>query len=1162
MREARLVLSGRRPVGMKTNSTYKELEPSAKRPLPGISTRLRLAIPELVVAETLFLLTALAIYWIPVRALAQGSPPEVSLGYIYPLTGPLSYLTFWAQFSSWVGWGAFDSYVIESVVTLVFLLNSSWLLLNSISDALRPYGVRASYRRFVRPEILAPALLLSLSPIFVTTFIGFGLEYFALMNISLWLIVLSSRTGQTVPVFTAQVAGATLALTLACNEYILIAPDFLVILFIFSWCHPGLAGRRKLRFFALGVVSLFAAVAGSLSLAQFGSTLGSSVGGQVQPTFHVVNLYYYDAVFRYGPVLPSLFGLNTSAIPFWTPLAALALTALFGGLLFALLVENAGSRNIKVPLLLALVILTAFNLNVSNGSSTLGLITTWLVGSHAVRYDHLGVLLSIADDNRIVLVPFWYVLAALISLALISHPVALRGSSRTHPWKSAGNEDYIGHGRQGRQAMPRVVLVGALAVVVLMSMGWAAQTVDGFGLNPLNAQGSAPFAYVSLAPNPSYSQEMLLPTVSNFTSPYLYPNAMSPEGNDFPFYENFLRSEGSPVLNGLFSTFPASTFVIPNTTSLPYMNVTQLDSQFGYSTNWNASNVIAGQPVFVVGPESTFDNFAATNTVETVNGSESGFNGPNQSSINYLPLPIQNLELWNESYAISVEYSVSVSAREGGYYPVGLAVNSSFPFGYDAKNPFLGIQIELGANNTTYAYIQYTVSNTWKVVDQVPVGGANASFRFTIVILNVNGSGNAYVGVGGQWFLVGGGFSPWAYRYITMNAYRANHSLISFAGTVSNIETVREGHWIPIYYDSFFGSSTGFLTALSDSQTVLMAPGYGISDLALSDAVWSGIGSVVRPAAYAIKLPSVGWFQAFNYNPPQGALYAEGVDGQALPVQSGYGAYSGYAESTVAGSGLVVPLPSTAEGDNLSLNLLLSPIGGQLSVSGPGFSETIPTVANSTYYKWFQVSVPEGVTSVTLRDLAGFQSVNLITVEAAQYIHSIEVQLTSAIANKSVVGPFGYVGPGQGASITGEYDSGESTGQVRVMTPNGRTIMLELPTDVDYGASVSIISGTARVSIVPAWGSFLGVVLSNISGSGVLLSIRAFSLPILSDVVVLGSGELLLGSLVGLAWIRIRKRRRPVIGYKWRHWWEVRRKHLRESLWPRSTLGPKGPTIF
>lgn len=1050
---------------------------------------------QLVLVELFFALAA-TVLWLAYAGFSiPPSPAEISLYKVYwsGVGVPVHYLQVWAVVALDLRLPILSSFVLAGIVGTLALLTSSYLLVRVLHDfvARRSFFAPVSTTEMIVHT--AAAFLLAFNPLFTALYFRFTVGCFALVNLALAGSLVAVRykgpTGQTLAicaVIAFVVAFATNAFTLSVVFFL-----SLYLLLIF----PAARISRSLRTAAINLVIIFAIVIASdpILWPTLGFVYNLSTTTGVESGFHVVNLVYYNFT-NAGPQLAFFTGLTTVVYAEPPVPDALLLT---GSIVLAVaLAPSIMNRKLalfplNLVLLAELVGIELMNFSIGPEYTVMNSLLHSVVSSHLVRYNHLGLLLTPFDFDTLLVYVYWYVLAALIVIGYSSRVAqeatpsvtknAVSADHASSPASTSQANEASGHyARKSRWERNRwlsrsrsleqnwwgpCLVVVAVALMSTTSLGM-------FSWNPRDLTNSPAYEFVSSANFTGYDQ-LLLSNASSFLSAYVYPQGTQPLGNDFPFYQNAFSLMSSPFFTHLDRTFPANTFVYQAQGGAEIPGSYSLNSGYSAYSNWNSSNVISGRPIFVLGTESDFDSYIERTSFQTLPGSASFFLGANDSNTNYEAVPPRNENLTAAGFPLQVSFDVSLHSGTQGGFLVGLAQNSSNPYGYGNGNAFLGVTTFV-SNNITFANIAYNIYGPWYVVDAIPIGGLAVNFSFSILVDSIGDVTQYVILLANGAYAVPITVPASTFGFVSMKTYLEGNSNITYSVNVSNQLSTTASPSIPIFYDSYFGSTKTFTNSLIGSAAILEGPDFNFTTLALSNLVWSSAAQVLEPASYAIDSPESGWFQTFNSEYPQGAYYAEGIPAGDLPLQWGYGASMGYAESILPNSSLTVPVQSESGSDVVWLNVLFSPLGGPLEVRIGDRTSVIDTVANSSYYHWIEVQ-GQPVSSISFEDLAGDQSVNLVLIASRATVASTVANLRSEVSRIPTYSLDAAAASSIKLVSSGHFSTTAEKSSVSVHSNATTPVIIELPEDVNYGLSATCNPGAAQIA--PAWGNFLGVLL-------------------------------------------------------------------------------------
>ncbi|MGC8558334.1 MAG: hypothetical protein ACP5NC_05010 [Nitrososphaeria archaeon] len=877
-------------------------------------------------------------------------------------------------------------------------------------------------------------------------------------------------------------------LILAINEYPLIFV-FYISIFLLIGIPVSLYLKSKVKFLItiISVPLLYFLFDDGIVL--FSVVKGSSSISYSTTAIHVLNLVYYEN-FIYLKSLGALFGitgLNSLysgsylyyfAIPI---LALLAIMAFF----------STRKKGLTLTLFFILIIIIGINMPVS-GQTAVSYIVVFLIKTHIIRFNHFGFLATIFDGNRETLIVYWYVFVSALTLVLFELPEM--GASNK---KLKGIKRYF-----NKTHMARMGALPFLLVLVILLLSFGQFTLSTSQIMPISSSPS--INYVINSKTVNYNQYIFLQNTHYWSSQYIFnpSQVMSPVGNDYPFYMELLNVENSPYLNYFERSFPPSTLLLSDTHNIYFANNLGKVSSFKVLTNFNNSNVVLGDPVFVVGSAEAYNSFME-NYLSGINVSPS-YNTAvpvKLDGVTYEQIP--GLSSLNKFQFIESHFNVSglniSQLSPNGVLNVGIASNSSNPYGYGVGNSFFGIFISNNPQRYLSGYglsgkgwlisIMCTNSSSWYDLGQIPIFSNTLNLSFTIIQHITANSDYFYLNILGNWYSFHF-YNSFPKEHYTLLEYRENDPNVSVNVTTKYFSPPSHvNNYIPVFYDSPFTSFQSFIKSLNSSQFIIIGNGYNPNDLYISYLIFSGKAGLVTPSSYAIDFPGSGWFQVFSSNDPQGAFYSENVPSNVLPVQGFYGQATGFAESISGNESLKVPIGSTVRpGSVIALNVLFSPVGGNLSIVFGNESFNINTFSVDSSYRWVDFYANSTVDSVTLKNLNGVQSVNLIAYFSKNDLLSAENFVNSLLKGKAFVdsGMF----RSNNVTASGTFDANAYQSSIFLHGKINGPVVVVIPHDYPLGESLRI--NNASGLYVPVWGSFTGILIWNYASNEAVIKLTNY----------------------------------------------------------------------
>jgi len=372
------------------------------------------------------------------------------------------------------------------------------------------------------------------------------------------------------------------------------------------------------------------------------------------------------------------------------------------------------------------------------------------------------------------------------------------------------------------------------------------------------------------------------------------------------------------------------------------------------------------------------------------------------------------------------------------------------------------------------------------------------------------------------------------YKFANSTYLNGNYSYISnfkdsniipsipvfFVGSMQNFDhfykiwsnSTKINAYSPIFYDSLFYNESQFLNSLNYSDYIVFSQGCNITNLYFSDLVFSPNTLKIAPSEFTTEPKGVGWYQRFVTNTPQGSYFRGLIPLDSLPIQMGYNEAYGYVFSITPNSSITLPITPPVPGYGIAVNLLFSPNGGALKITSGNESTAFSTYSPSSYYNWVILPSRNFGESLTFVNEAGMQSINLVMeFNNAQFLRA-ESDVNSILDprdhlyfdNFSVYEPYQSESGGTSLNfnqihVYGNFDISKGTNLIVIEGMKvDYPIMLILPLlnlNYNYQASSYQTSNSkSNAYMVPVWGNFMGVIVSNYN-TGVPVLVKVFVPP-------------------------------------------------------------------
>jgi hypothetical protein len=1030
---------------------------------------------------------------------------------------PNTYTGLWA-FADCSNVPVVPAIVIQLIVTLAAAILAAYLLLESLFDLHVPHARRNSIVSSL--VILGLATALVLNPFSLLMNFQYSIGWVVMMNLALYALVQFSKSRLGTTRSATFLTLAALFLGMAGAEYPLALVFTPVVAMVFVL--PGVWGsNRHWRLLLGSVVAVFSSIAFVLLPSEWVPGLsGSSLPSQSAVVIHAANLeevYLGQAFSRWWMGAGGINVLSLPPPPFEWVIAAVSISVIMVVFLWVVSTSRPWQTGVPVGLVAAMAVILLLNAyDPSTGLSLLSSSEIPLLQSGLLTTGSLSAILTAFDSNRLLLTPYWYVFTGLLGFAYFQSTSAMPEPAmelRKHPGKESRRSSFRRTNRAVFRVTPRAGQTRgrlgynlSLAQYSLRRSAWVRFAAVASLLLLLSVEFVLPFQpYVGLPPTgtpmydygqstgtPQYNQLLYLQNTSVWPNDLAAPLSIGPTGEDFSFYNNFVQNIlPSPTWHSEFASLPPGTIVGAQCSTMPGdLCISSPDtSNSSYDTsNFQNANAVLGQPILVVGSQQAFDSFYNQQSQIPVLPDTTITGSLNTSNVQ-IPIPTLNQELINQSFPLLVNVSLHFSGT-GTYVLSGFCNSTIFWVGGSA-NPFFGLAAQAGETGTqTWTFYQFNQTSTNTAFVQ-----EGSFLNFTLEMFHVGESTVFFAENNGVWShaeYVGSA----NFGFVRLRVVDTGSSNGTFSVDYTNVNlTGRELPILPVFYDSYFGSLTNFDNTLSQIHDVFFGPAMSSADVIHAREVWSPGTSISLPAQFAISRPANGWTQAFLTSTPQAAYFAGSIPEADLPDVFGYQLSFGYAVTNVLDSEIVVPITNSAVGGSvvLSMNVLCSPAGGTISVDMGNRSTSISTVSTYPHFSWIDFSLNSAPTSITVRDTAGSQMLGPILTAP----YSVYEQSNSFVSNwingsqvyNLTVGRLISTGTGEQLSIQGSFKIDGPTGALSIISPTRSPIAVEFPTDVNYAVAVHTIDSEAV--IIPVWGNFFAVMLTNLTSQRVSFTINA-----------------------------------------------------------------------
>jgi len=1033
--------------------------PSLRRKLLELS---RESVLKYFVLEVFFLAITIWFYRENLYILNIKAFPEIAQYKLYFESSgvPASYPAIWGFIAMAFKLNVFQSQLLDAIVELNLVLLSNYFLITQIQDALFQ-NINSKPLSLLINGILA--VFFALNPFFLFADYKFVITFIAFMNTFFALQLYALKRMNKAKYLAIQFL-SVFFLSLAVNEYPLVWVFYfsVYLLFIIPIGHLANNGKKALLSLFMSILFL---VFFSNFISLFELVLSPSPPPS-PPIEHPLNLVFIDLLDK----IPQL-SLALTGVDAWIPkgkilneYVLLVATAMVSSIVYSLFLSTKKSK--ATILLLFWLIAVGLNLPIHNDFNLPVLLTIKLLEEHVVSSIRFGLIFTAMDANRLSLYIYWYGFIVVLSIAAIYLTRIFKNNRR--------KISFIG------KILLLMIFVSPLIGMIMIAPVSdypphfvVPSTVQPYGITAFNEV----YNYISSVNNVNYNQWIYLSNPYGYFPTVLFPNGMGTANPNYPFYVNFQEVLQTPYFEQFFQTIPAGTYIFPTRQTPVFIQPRSINSNLSYAQNFNRSNVKVGYPIFVIGSETTFDNFLLSNSYIVSNSSSIIYYAQKNSALQYFPIynhnQLDSNDFKQSVLEVIIKGEIRFPSNLTGGYLFGIS-NSTQPW-FGSSNNFFGF----GFNQYTSS-ISYNLNNEWFGLVSQEINQSIIKFMGRIYIINERLNQSILFGcLNDACGMLTTNFTFNHFKYVAFQAYRADPSNVNFNVTIQNLN-INNPSFIPIFYDSYFADSKHFVNALNYSQFILFGSHYSFTDLLDTYLYWSKNVDVITPAVYAFNEPDNGWFQVFNSNDPQAAYYSEEIPDDALSLQFGYGSYVGYAESVHPNQVITIPLklPNNNEKYYIALNILYSPLGGNLNVMFGNVSQTFSTYSSIPYYRWVNLTIQGENNVLKIMNKSGVQSINLILIVTQEQAQKAKQAIQQLLKEKQVITTDSSLNDVlKNVTIEGQYNADVQTNIVRLTfeSLDKKPIVLEFPTTVNFAYEIK--SGDALSSIVPVWGNFLGVLI-------------------------------------------------------------------------------------
>lgn len=1007
---------------------------------------------------------------------------------------PATFMQFWMELMERFDVSLYYNYLSLAIVSLYLSILGSYIFLSNIVIFAQGKKVNQDMPevdRLLRSAlILLASLVMVMNPFFAGNY-DLGVNFLPFLMLSLAVSSEAIKFSILDKRFISLVFLAGFLLYFGYGGYILL-PFYFVIVFIVIAVPSSYKIAPLYRTFLVIIFSLLLFLLSSDVLSFLKASLSGTLGG-LFPYFRPLNLTHEYALLATSGLMQAYLGLSfnngfsssTFSLFETVIILILVLIILMTAILYVVL-----ARRKPMILLLELIIVIILSVPYANNIPISGYLPLYIISSHTFTYVHYGEILSVFDSNRLLLFIYWSVFSALIAIGAV-----FLASSVNIP-KLSGSLSNNNFSRRFKALTTTVLSILAILVILLASYS----TYIG-AYNSLSFDTNSPtYAYASHG-NISYDRMLLFQNDNSFYPGNFYTGYMQTQADipDKPMYVNFVNLESSPIVKAGLDSLPPASFVY-NNGSENFIDGGKLSNSYNFISNSN-ENVTVGYPVFVLGSQYTFDQYIFRNYYTELNKThiESYVNASiNYGRFAYYSVPHEYLSYLNHTgdlIELNLNVKILKSIQNGTAYTFGFSNASQYyPLGNNELSVGIGVFNQSSSSvlfglgnpiirdfNSTEYLSTSSYSTSYNLEDYIPFDG-NSTRNISFVFFNSGKSGiYGFIDYGGQWYQSVANYSISDLIYFYSQAYLDQPSGISYNVTVSDLQINPDyKNLIPIYYDSPFGNLSTFIEAIRHTDLIIRGNNYPLPDLVGSLMYFSSNSTVINPSAYSISMPLNGWYQVFTDGAAQSSYSGEYIPPVIDPPVFGYSAYDGFAQSIVENSSFTVPTGMISPGlHSLEINLLFSPVGGDLIIDAGGSSYIVNTIANNSYYGWINLNVSGPFSKLVIVDKTGVQSINQIVlsplstynyfVGLAESILSIgNSQLLSELPRLSVTSSSFDTNPVMySATISLNY------------TPKSLSIMVEYSNPTYSGFKVSSTSSTSF--LIPAWASFPAIIVYNLT---------------------------------------------------------------------------------
>lgn len=933
--------------------------------------------------------------------------------------------------------------------------------------------------------LMIPASLFLVFNTFIVNNYDMGPEFFAFFTLALGLVAISVFCNFTMRAKLLSIFSLSALMTLQYNGYALL-PFYFDITFLLIFI-PLLYFRKKLKWGIILIFSsnlLFVVFSGAISAFSLISGNAYSLGNF--PFFRPINLIEEHADLLIGSLntLQSITGLNfnlsfANSILFAEMMSLVVLFVIL--IIFVINYVLQGLDKTFTVFLIILSLIVMMVIPLYQGMNVLSILVVIITSSHTMTYQHLGIVLTAFNADRIELFPYYTLISLIIGL---SFSKIYNGSIK--------EDNALPIIKKGKKITFTLFII-VIVIIILLFTSFST-SIGGYSYADID-KSSPTYAY-AVQTNLPDDRTLIYSNPNMFYPGNFYPGEMQMQQDipDLPMFENFANIESSPLVNPVLNTMSPSDFIYKSGQE-PFLN--NYSTSLGYNIISNSNdNVTVGYPVFVLGSMETFDQFLLNNYY--LRDNITTYNGYKNATVDYGRYSYYHLSntylsaLENRGSIVEINLNAflvnSIKANTG--YTFGFSQNDTYYPSSNDNAPSIGVSKIFTASQAMSMYDSDPAS--FQMVGSNYLNAANTMFSYdkesnipfrgsdinvTILLYGMGSNmADGFVDYHGYWYQSHNLFPVDNASYFYSQSYLDSPSNISYNFTISKLSVnPLYKNVIPVYYDSLFGNLSNIKDIIQNSAVVITGKNYNSNDILGSEIEAESNISKIEPSAYAIDGEANGWYQVFSGDPAQSALYSENVPPVLFPDQVGYSAYFGYAQSFVNMS--VLKIPTSESGSKIiALNILFSPAGGDIMIGTGQNSYNISTVSNTPYYKWVFVKAKIDK-SLEITNLHGIQSINDIAFMSKTQLNYLE-HITSNI----ILG-YNNITDGMINIDLDQYETSPVCFYNTFSVNNTKSFIVEYPDPLYTGFETKITNASYYSAL--SWGYFPSIMVHGITSHAV-----------------------------------------------------------------------------